>query len=304
MDDGFQLFLLLIFVFWILEGIAKARQRTRLPQPPEQSRQIPSAEEGAPAERGRRVSRVPRAPGEQGQRPPTLMEILAAELERAKEAHRQMEEGLGAERPERVEAPRTATREPERGAGTTPPRDAAAEAKALPKRARPALRPARAPEALRVPRRAAPTQGSPARPPRLRRAGLREKGGEVMRGERPDVVEQFSERDREERISETWASGEREADGGASRELERVGAVEAERSVSLEISPRRVGLQRAGIKESQRPLEASPRSTRKTAAPSLDPRHLIGASPGDLRRILILREVLGPPVALREDGDE
>jgi hypothetical protein len=125
----------------------------------------------------------------------------------------------------------------------------------------------------------------------------------VLRGERPDAVEQFTERDREERTSDAWTSGERDAESGASRERERGAALEAERSASLEAQPRRAGLQRAGIKESQKPLEAGPRQAPRPAARSLDPRSLVGASPAELRRILILQEVLGPPVGLREERD-
>ncbi|MEZ6318570.1 MAG: hypothetical protein R3B49_07440 [Phycisphaerales bacterium] len=42
------------------------------------------------------------------------------------------------------------------------------------------------------------------------------------------------------------------------------------------------------------------RSASGASAPLLGPRGLVGVSANDLRRAIVLREVLGPPVALRD----
>jgi hypothetical protein len=133
--------------------------------------------------------------------------------------------------------------------------------------------------------------------PDLRGTGAAAEPGEL------DVFEQFSEREREERTSDAWASGERDSERGATRERDRAAALEVDRSASSETAPRRTGLQRAGIKESQKAIEPAKTQVPKPAARSVEPRDLIGASPAELRRILVLQEVLGPPVGLREDRE-
>jgi hypothetical protein len=228
------------------------------------------------------------------------MELLAAELERAKETHRQMEE---AERRTPSEGRASATPKPARIESVPPARDRAAAAHPRGRRERTALKrpPIRGTDPSRSARRPAATRSS-VEPPTYSAPGQARKDA-LLRGER-DVVEQFSERDREERTSDAWASGERDAERGSTREAERVAALEVERSASLEAAPRRGKLQRAGIKESQQPLEATKRSAATPTTRSLDPRHLIGASPAELRRILVLQEVLGPPVGLRAEREE
>jgi hypothetical protein len=295
MDGGFVIFLLLMFVFWILEGIAKAKQRPRSPRLPDQS--MPGSTSEQISAQGRR------APTQKAQRPPTLLELLAAEVERAREAQRQSEQGPARERAE------PAAMSQDTAARKDPiewhPVSAPTAKKEPPKRSRPLRRP--------PPRGSEPSRTAPHRPPpgykgraasptRPLRSDLRAQGEGAGPGDL-DVVEQFSERGSEERTSEAWASGVREADSGAAREGGRAAALEVERSASLEAAPRRTGLQRAGIKESQKMLEPAKARVPKPAARSLEPRNLVGASPAELRRILVLQEVLGPPVGLREDRE-
>lgn len=275
---SFEMFLLLIFVFWILEGIAKARQRPRTPD---------ATGQGGPAEQ--------QVPSDRSQRAPSLLEVLAAEMQRAKDAQRQATQAKPAERQasqaKPVEHPALP---PQHGPPT--PRKA----------------PVRGAQPVGSLRRA--LKGPPARgtPPTRLVAKQKSKTELVLRGEGVDAEEQFAERDREERTSDLWETGlrdsgrravAREVEQGAQSEADRAAALEAKRGASLEAAPTagRTGLQRPSIKESQRPLGAAPPRAPKVATVSLDPRRLIGASPAELRRILVLQEVLGPPVGLRDD---
>jgi hypothetical protein len=292
MDGGFEIFLLLMFVFWILEGIAKAKQRPRVPRPPDQNMPGPTSEQIS--------AQSQRAPTQRGQRPPTLLELLAAELERARESQRKAEEAAKQRAESPVSSQVDAPQKPVEWldiSGTSAPK------KAPPKRGQPIARrtPPRGTEPSRTAARRpplGPKGKSPART-RLVRPDLRA-GAAAEPGE-SDFADDLTVR--EGQTSDTWASGERDAERGSSREAERVAALETERSASLEATPRRSKLQRAAIKETQQPIAAAKKQASKPAAHSLEPHHLIGASPAELRRILVLQEVLGPPVALREDRE-
>jgi hypothetical protein len=321
MDGGFEIFLVLMFVFWILEGLAKARQRPRPPglpegMPPEQrspEEYRASYEERMPPEvpEEQRVPTAQRIP-DRGQRPPTLLEILAAELQRAKE-EAQRQSGQASKGPSSSADRSLPPKKPTvAGSSSSPLEESVAELRRQLHTPKPRAKPS--------PRRTSSPMGPKAQPPRRsgsvapsRPAARGKKSDLTLRGERGGL-EQFAERDREERTSDAWASGEMEAERGSLREAEqaasletdRAAVLEAKRAASLEATPsaRRHGLQRAAIKESQKPLAVTQRKAPAAATSSLDPRRLVGASPAQLRQILILNEVLGPPVGLRDQPPE
>jgi hypothetical protein len=327
MDGGFEIFLVLMFVFWVLESIAKARQRPR-PRPPGLPEGSPTEQRSPEEYRASYEERIPselpeqqtvptthRAP-DRGQRPPTLMEVLAAELQRAKEAQRQAR-NAPAELPTPGDEGQMTWRRAPAGPESSVSAPPARKAQLAPQHARTAPRRAPAPASTKrtqPPRRPPGGLGSglgSATKPPSSAAARRKKSDAVLRGERSDAQDQFAERDPQERTSSAWASGmeaergsTRESERGTSLEADRSAGLEAKRAESLELAPsaRRHGLQRAGIKESQKTLESVPRKAQMAApAASWDPRRLIGASPAELRRILVLNEVLGPPIGLREE---
>lgn len=228
MGEGFPLFLLLLFVFWVLESIAKARRRG-LPTDDQPEGDRPDGEptrlEVPPEERTTRPQ--PRTPRD-------LFEELA-------ELARQQQQEKQRQRP-----------------GRPPPRPVpgpTAEAPPLP-------RPAPAP----------PAAGRP--------ASKRWEGGTER-----EVVVRHGRPVGEERRSDRWMTGkEREAP------VEIVPAAPAPRP------QRREGV----VRREARHLE-------ETAVPALrahaDGRipDLRRASPGQLRQLFVLREVLGPPLALRDE---
>jgi hypothetical protein len=57
---------------------------------------------------------------------------------------------------------------------------------------------------------------------------------------------------------------------------------------------------RPSLRESRMAESSAPQVVRASAAP-LNVRRLSGATAADLRRLMVLKEVLGPPVALRDD---
>jgi hypothetical protein len=274
---SFEMFLLLIFIFWILEGIAKARQKPRIDE---------TGPDGAPS---------PKVPADRSQRPPSLLEVIAAELERAKEAQRQENQ------PRRPpELPSRPAEVPKQAMEASPPRPRAE---------------VRKPSGIVQPTRRPIRGKSTVVPPTRLAARAKPKPGPRVDGDATE--EQLAELDRGERTSTLWDAGLRSVDRGAAAEVERgkqteaegiatieakrAAVVEASRGTSLETSQRKPKLQRAAIKESQKALEAAPKQPSKASASTLEARHLIGASPAELRRILVLQEVLGPPVALRDD---
>jgi hypothetical protein len=273
MDGGFQYFLLLMFVFWILEGIAKNKQRRR-------------AEEAAGEEE------------ETGavQRAPTPLESEAE------------------------------TRTP---AQRIPPGDATEP------RGRP---PRRAPSASAPPQRAPTASAPPKRAPRTLWEEIAELARQQQEQQRPQPLPpegrgeaRGPESDREyeraaarrieappadvPRHSDRWATGKRrETEVTPAQDVQPAPATQpapsAVPTVRRDIvrAPLRTALERSpvrapgvGLGEGRRLADAARTPHTKAILDALNPTMLPRLSRAELRRLLVLREVLSPPLALREE---
>jgi hypothetical protein len=290
-------FLIVIFVLWVLESIAKARQRSKLPEASadeDQTLSTPTTLEAPPESR-------PRPQG----RPRNLWEELA-ELAR----QQQEQQGLPTER-----SPETS----QRGPGTRPGATSAERPEGVPlPRRRAEVAPAEAPRRPSPPRRRAEVSAPTTLPERT--ASTRwQQGTDAEAVARPVPTEATSG---DERRSDRWlAGGHDEAtstEGAATYD-----SLEA-RPRSTDLAPRARGAPaaapspklasagetrrkaRAGgrgrpaLPSASAPLPVAP-SDRSASRLEADVHNLRGASRAELRRILILREVLGPPVALRDE---
>jgi hypothetical protein len=271
-DGNLMYFLIVVFVLWVLESIAKARQRSRLPEETSEDeplQRVPTPVETSAETRPRTVERPPR----------TLWDEIA-------EIARQQ---LPSE-----QTPPERGRPPGRRADLPPP-------------AQPAAPPKRYVSGTERTQTTRWTQGSE------REVVVRPAPAEAPLAD--------------ERRSERWLSGS----GAEARSSEDV------RAESVEASRRRAGpvkrqhpeLERTAKKQVSpwKGEKGTPASAPRPAAPPPEPRradrttaavlvaapaaraarttpqnihNLRHASRAELRRILILQEVLGPPVALRE----
>lgn len=257
----FQYLLILIFVFWVLEGLAKAKQRGRqaeeqeepvgmeeLPQaerrPDAPMRRPPTAPDEAAEPRGRPVPRAPKAPRNLWEE---IQEIARQQQEMDRQ-RRQQQEAERRPRPQPTQRPRAAE-------ATVSSEGASSEREA---------------------------------------AGRPEAG--------------FAD---DERHSDRWTSGTtREAEPAPARPAPpvpttpatltpaaRKGApVRAPKPVSVTVRPARASLRERGAEPPGPAKAAAARTTR-----ALDPLALPRLSREELRRLLMLQEILGPPVSLREE---
>ena len=276
MDGQFSYFLLLLFFFWILESIAKARQRKNHPEQMEQSEQQDPFSITVETSRGQRQVELPEPRTHQRPMEPTeartpLPRRRPRNLweEIAEIARQQMP-------PEQRPVERTAQRADE---------EASAES----------------------------TAGHGQVSARWEQGSERE----LARAERAEAPTG------DERTSDRWAAGLEEA---SSRELELTRTVEAaprraeptRRTPTNPVSRPALKAPARAKRDALRPPEklpasdGSPKRLSQSARPALEVpavqvigsvpgvHSLRGASRAELRRILVLQEVLGPPVSLRE----
>jgi hypothetical protein len=266
MDGEFSYFLLLLFFFWILESIAKARQRKNHPEQMEQSEQQDPFSITVETSRGQRQMELPEPRTHQRPEPTEARTPLPRRRPRnlweeiAEIARQQMP-------PEQRPVERTAQRAEE---------EASAES----------------------------TAGHGQVSARWEQGSQRE----LARAERAEAPTG------EERTSDRWAAGLAEA---SSREVELTRTVEAAprraNPVSRPIAKAPARAKRDALRPPEKlaASDGSPKRLSQSArsAPQVPAVQVSGSVPGvhglrgasraELRRILVLQEVLGPPVSLR-----
>ena len=297
-DGEASWFLIVLFVLWILESIAKARRRSRHPDQSEEEGQTLSAPT---------TLDVPTEPRPQPGRPRTLWEEIAEIARQQREQQEQQRRRMPSEA-RLPDASETDTghrhAEPEPHRATLPRRRAEVPTSELPRRTQPPRR--------HIERSAPPPRSERTASTRWEQGTVEEA---VARDEPVDVTPA------DERRSERWLAG-RVEEGASTEGVATYDSVEA-RPRSSDHAPRPRGDHAVGGE-----LVRAPRPPRKALQPSggrparralsaatpivgtptdvtvsrieADVHSLRHASRADLRRILILKEVLGPPVALRE----
>jgi hypothetical protein len=296
-DSQLGYFLFLLFFFWVLESVGKAMQRRRNPgQMPPEGETLSTPRTDAP---DRQQMELP-APRTQPQRVPSPPQRPRNLWEEIAEIARQQAEQQGLPGPSAPQAP------PRREVPTTPPQ----RPKSTSRRA----------QRLSDYSPPTPAHGHQA-------SGRWEQGAERETAARAEAEGAASD----ERRSDRWltgARGEGAAPDGAAAEASGPG--EASRYEETDAARRRADqLKRPAAAPVSRTSAALPATRKKSdvvvmgaaalaaarqrdrpaaaaavaqaaRVSELDLHNLRGASRGELRRLLLLSEVLGPPLALRE----
>jgi hypothetical protein len=297
-DGEVSWFLIVIFVLWVLESIAKARGRSRSPDQgadEDQTLSAPSTLE-APTEAR------PKGP------PRTLWEEIA-EI-----ARQQQEQRLPTEQRHPEGSERGPRRRPDVAPAERP------EGVPLPRR-RAELSPAEGPKRP-GPKRQRVELGVPSAPPERTASTRWQQGIDEEAVVRPAPVEATGG---DERRSDRWLYGGLEegasTEGGATydslearaRSSDLAPRARSEQAASPKTAVARTGQPRGKVQRSVKgrpalrgtsvgtPLSGAP-AERSPSRLDADVHNLRGASRAELRRILILTEVLGPPLALRDES--